>query len=468
MSEIEEKRAGWINLLLKEDPDLVGHDNPLGKWLPMSQLKNPIRRSICANEIVFDIDAKNWKACYELAKQLENVLNEWIIPFLRFTSGNWLHYHVFINNRTEIPIPIIKDYFKDREEYTIKDVLYFVHHDLKKALFKFITNLTKPVSGAKFDVGVMEAERHLIRFEGSRNEKTGFYKSLLPSLPKEKPKVRQEEVIIPEEIPHWKVPQELIYYVYRKFVRQEKPKVEKILKEEQKESNETKTYWQIEKLLQTPIPDGRHRAVDLLIAPYLITIKKLDHETASKVIWEWVENCKKLRYTKITQTYVRSKLRYVERKQLMPLSFEGVEKWFPDVPEVLAIWKSKTPIKIKPIIVETKALEETVQKKETEKIETKNDLKSEVKIEARKTKKEISKNINIERLKEEIIESIKYFTRCRNPADFELESFLAQRGYPEEAVMIVVDEMVREGILKKTPHEWLRGVYVLRLANSMD
>ncbi|MFL6317261.1 MAG: hypothetical protein ACJ71K_19095 [Nitrososphaeraceae archaeon] len=43
--------------------------------------------------------------------------------------------------------------------------------------------------------------------------------------------------------------------------------------------------------MQTPIEDYRKNAVNLILAPYLINIKKLSYEDALNIINNWL-NCK--------------------------------------------------------------------------------------------------------------------------------------------------------------------------------
>ena len=44
----------------------------------------------------------------------------------------------------------------------------------------------------------------------------------------------------------------------------------------------------IEKLLQTPIDDYRKTTVNLILAPYLINIKKVSYEDALNIIDKWL------------------------------------------------------------------------------------------------------------------------------------------------------------------------------------
>ncbi len=51
----------------------------------------------------------------------------------------------------------------------------------------------------------------------------------------------------------------------------------------------------IDKLLQTPIHDYRKNAVALILAPYLLNIKKLSYDDAFSIINEWLNKCSSVR-----------------------------------------------------------------------------------------------------------------------------------------------------------------------------
>ncbi|MDE1856399.1 MAG: DNA primase noncatalytic subunit PriX, partial [Candidatus Micrarchaeota archaeon] len=53
-----------------------------------------------------------------------------------------------------------------------------------------------------------------------------------------------------------------------------------------------KGYEWIEKLLQVPLPDFRHRAVNLILAPYFANVKNLEIDQAVSAIMEYIEKCK--------------------------------------------------------------------------------------------------------------------------------------------------------------------------------
>jgi Primase X len=56
-------------------------------------------------------------------------------------------------------------------------------------------------------------------------------------------------------------------------------------------SNGSNTIGWIERLLQTPIEDYRKNAISLILAPYLITIRKYSYEQAFAAIKEWLNKC---------------------------------------------------------------------------------------------------------------------------------------------------------------------------------
>jgi hypothetical protein len=77
----------------------------------------------------------------------------------------------------------------------------------------------------------------------------------------------------------------------------------------------------IEKLLQTPIADVRHRTVNLILAPYLVNTKGIEVADAARMIVEYIEKCKLIDpNTKINERYIEYQCGYAKRKGLRPLS----------------------------------------------------------------------------------------------------------------------------------------------------
>lgn len=351
-----EKISKFKELLLKIDPFILGQEYENQPWTNLYNLKFPIRRTLCRDELVFDIDAKNWEKCYLQAKYLEDTFNKFNIPFLRYSSGRFLHYHVFIAGITyECFIKIIPDYsdIQNRRRMSNEEFVNKLGRMLKIGFFDFILKQTKKVKGAKIDEQIVKAERHMIRFEGARNEKTGYYKSLLLELPKEQPKIKQEDIILPKKIEFWTAPDELWFYVYMNFVRknillERKTKLTSNISINNSNNERTNTIYWIDLILQNSFTDGRKRLIDLVILPYLLNVKKLNQEEALKICFDWTLKCHKLNPLKLRNKimnendilrYINYKIKHVLRYGLKPLSFKNLPKHFNDCDELKNLLK---------------------------------------------------------------------------------------------------------------------------------
>ncbi len=92
------------------------------------------------------------------------------------------------------------------------------------------------------------------------------------------------------------------------------------------------SYAWIDKLLANPIPDVRHRTVNLILAPYLVNVKMLDEGSAAKVIIDFIERCKVLNPdTKVNETYIKYQCRYSKRKGMRPLSLKRAKELLKEV-----------------------------------------------------------------------------------------------------------------------------------------
>ncbi|MGI0141703.1 MAG: DNA primase noncatalytic subunit PriX [Candidatus Micrarchaeales archaeon] len=80
-------------------------------------------------------------------------------------------------------------------------------------------------------------------------------------------------------------------------------------------------YEWIAKLIEIPLPDFRHRAVNLILAPYFANVKNLDVDQAVAAIMEYIEKCKTMNpQTDITESYVRYQVSYAKKKGSRPYS----------------------------------------------------------------------------------------------------------------------------------------------------
>ena len=80
-------------------------------------------------------------------------------------------------------------------------------------------------------------------------------------------------------------------------------------------------YKWIEKLLQTPIEDGRKFTLWKILCPYLVNVKKLEYEQSFEILKTWLEKCNNLRKLDFNpNTEIKAKLRYV--KHYSPVSIK--------------------------------------------------------------------------------------------------------------------------------------------------
>ena len=88
-------------------------------------------------------------------------------------------------------------------------------------------------------------------------------------------------------------------------------------------------YRWIEKLLATPIPDVRHRTVNLVLAPYLTNIRKMSEVDAVRVIIDYINKCKEIEpNTNVNESYIRYQCRYAKSKGMKPLSKENAKELY--------------------------------------------------------------------------------------------------------------------------------------------
>ena len=72
-------------------------------------------------------------------------------------------------------------------------------------------------------------------------------------------------------------------------------------------------YQWIEKLLDTPLEDGRKYTLWKILCPYLINIKKLEYEQSFKILKTWLEKCNDLRQLDFNpETEIKVKMRNVK------------------------------------------------------------------------------------------------------------------------------------------------------------
>ncbi len=89
-----------------------------------------------------------------------------------------------------------------------------------------------------------------------------------------------------------------------------------------------KGYLYVEDLLAHPVSDGRHRLVWLVLAPYLVNVKKLDDEAAIEKIRAFVAVAGE---TSAMRRFVEYNVRRARRNGLLPPTFSTLKAEHPDI-----------------------------------------------------------------------------------------------------------------------------------------
>ena len=124
-------------------------------------------------------------------------------------------------------------------------------------------------------------------------------------------------------IPRAKMPKDIAEY--SKSIKLPRPKVSP-----QGRSSE----W-IDEIIANPIPDVRQRVVGLILAPYLVNVRKLDIEAAYAIILDYINRCRQLdSSTRITDSQIMYQCKYAKEKGMRPLSFSKAKELLEGVIEL--------------------------------------------------------------------------------------------------------------------------------------
>jgi hypothetical protein len=97
-----------------------------------------------------------------------------------------------------------------------------------------------------------------------------------------------------------------------------KRKIEERLDYQSLQSN-SNILW-IEKLLNTPISDFRKNSTNLILAPYLVNIKKLSYQQSFDILTDWLQKCNSFNKLDFNPIYlVKSALNTTSQKKIPPM-----------------------------------------------------------------------------------------------------------------------------------------------------
>jgi hypothetical protein len=87
-------------------------------------------------------------------------------------------------------------------------------------------------------------------------------------------------------------------------------------------------------LLRTPIPDHRKYSIDLLLAPFLISIKKCNHDESLSIMKDWVLSCNDMMILCPNIKYFEERASSAVKSSIMnkipPIKRENMQKKYPD------------------------------------------------------------------------------------------------------------------------------------------
>jgi ABC-type siderophore export system fused ATPase/permease subunit len=84
--------------------------------------------------------------------------------------------------------------------------------------------------------------------------------------------------------------------------------------------------WIDKKILANPFEDYRKIIVNLILAPYLVVVKKLSYEESYQIIYEWLQKCDLLRKLDFNlKDLVNSAITTTQKKQIPPMTIHTLK-----------------------------------------------------------------------------------------------------------------------------------------------
>jgi hypothetical protein len=271
--------------------------------------------------LFIDLDRKNFKtkksfelSLYNTLKNIKEKLNGAYSTVL-FTGGG---YHIYqpvfcptaLENITEF-----KDFDRPSEQF-----------------LRFVKGI---LSNGKADKQNNPSFKScLLRIPGSRNSKYGNKVTIVNKWNGVRAPITKDLLI------------EFRRYLIQKKIDFEKKQRQKLLlKRNQNNNNNFNPNsnfnyipWIEQLLLQTPIPDHRKLVIDIILAPYLINIRKLSYEESYKVLKNWLDKCndiKRLDSYRNFEYRISCALKTANKKQIPPMSYNTLKENYKDLYSII-------------------------------------------------------------------------------------------------------------------------------------
>ncbi|MEM4091057.1 MAG: hypothetical protein QXQ46_10045 [Thermoplasmatales archaeon] len=183
-NSIVQDQIFFLRHLARLDSDIKVSLNGRSKWLDLYDVvRNPpnfpiVSRSIFKNELVLEIDDDSWETVRDGTRRIIQVLGKWggqNAYYLSYSGNRSLHVHVFFN-----PSSLkINDDTRKVLEGVDKD-------EVRKMVKTYLMRQVSLASDTSIDLN-LSSIRHLIRLEGSVNEKSGMPCTQISTIPDNKP-----------------------------------------------------------------------------------------------------------------------------------------------------------------------------------------------------------------------------------------------------------------------------------------
>jgi hypothetical protein len=185
----------FLRLLDRLDRDINVSLTGRSKWLPLFDVTKtppnaPISaRSILKNEFVLEIDNDDWTKVRDGTLRIIKLIEKWGAKdcyYLSYSGNHSIHIKLFFDPSTVA----IKDETTNILENVDGD-------EIRKSVKEYVMHQIADVTETNIDMNL--AVKHLIRLEGSINEKSGKYCTQIEFIPDERP--GNYPVIIPDKLP---------------------------------------------------------------------------------------------------------------------------------------------------------------------------------------------------------------------------------------------------------------------------
>jgi len=184
-----------LRLLDRLDSNIQVSLTGKSKWIPLFDvIKTPpsapiSARSILKNELVLEIDDDNWTTVRDGTLRIIGLIEKWGAKdcyYLSYSGNHSIHVKVFFDPST---VTI--------KEETAKILENVSREEIRKCIKEYVMSQIAGITETSLDMNL--ASKHLIRLEGSVNEKSGKYCTQIESIPDERPE--NYPVIIPDKLP---------------------------------------------------------------------------------------------------------------------------------------------------------------------------------------------------------------------------------------------------------------------------